>query len=118
MGDIAQAMLRDALDAYVKQDSELATKVLNEDDRLDSLKAQVFRDLLAHMLQNQSTVEPSLDLILVSAPSRADWRSCDEHRRTRDLHGVGARRASPSGVKRLTRTARSKTYNFQSSPSP
>jgi phosphate transport system protein len=66
MGDIAQAMLRDALDAYVKQDSELATKVLNEDDRLDSLKAQVFRDLLTHMLQNQSTVEPSLDLILVS----------------------------------------------------
>jgi len=66
MGDIAQAMLRDALDAYVKQDSELATKVLNEDDRLDSLKTQVFRDLLTHMLQNQSTVEPSLDLILVS----------------------------------------------------
>ena len=66
MGDIAQAMLRDALDAYVKRDSELATKVLNEDDRLDSLKAQVLRDLLTHMLQNQSTVEPSLDLILVS----------------------------------------------------
>lgn len=66
MGDIAQAMLRDALDAYVKRDTELAHKVLNEDDRLDSLKTQVFRDLLTHMLQNQSTVEPSLDLILVS----------------------------------------------------
>jgi len=66
MGDIAQAMLRDALDAFVKRDTELATKVLNEDDRLDSLKTQVFRDLLTHMLQNQSTVEPSLDLILVS----------------------------------------------------
>ena len=66
MGDIAQAMLRDALDAYVKRDSELATKVLNEDDRLDSLKAEVFRDLLTHMLQSQGTVEPSLDLILVS----------------------------------------------------
>jgi phosphate transport system protein len=66
MGDIAQAMLRDSLDAYVKRDTELATKVLNEDDRLDSLKTQVFRDLLTHMLQNQSTVEPSLDLILVS----------------------------------------------------
>jgi phosphate transport system protein len=66
MGDIAQAMLRDALDAYVRRDTELATKVLNEDDRLDSLKTQVFRDLLTHMLQNQRTVEPSLDLILVS----------------------------------------------------
>jgi phosphate transport system protein len=66
MGQIAQAMLRDALDAFVRRDTELAHKVLSEDDRLDSLKTQVFRDLLTHMLQNQSTVEPSLDLILVS----------------------------------------------------
>ena len=66
MGNIAQAMLRDALDAFVNRDTELAHRVLNEDDRLDSLKTQVFRDLLTHMLQNQSTVEPSLDLILVS----------------------------------------------------
>jgi phosphate transport system protein len=66
MGDIAQAMLRDALDAYVRRDTGLAHQVLNEDDRLDSLKTQVFRDLLTHMLQNQNTVEPSLDLILVS----------------------------------------------------
>ena len=66
MGDIAQAMLRDALDSFVRRDTELAHRVLNEDDRLDSLKTQVFRDLLTHMLQNQRTVEPSLDLILVS----------------------------------------------------
>jgi len=66
MGDIAQAMLRDALDAYVRRDTELAHRVLSEDDRLDSLKTQVFRDLLTHMLRNQGTVEPSLDLILVS----------------------------------------------------
>jgi phosphate transport system protein len=66
MGDIAQAMLRDSLDAFVRRDTELAHQVLNEDDRLDALKTQVFRDLLTHMLQNQSTVEPSLDLILVS----------------------------------------------------
>jgi phosphate transport system protein len=66
MGDIAQTMLRDALDAYVKRDTRLAHQVLNEDDRLDSLKTQVFRDLLTYMLKDQSTVEPSLDLILVS----------------------------------------------------
>jgi phosphate transport system protein len=66
MGGIAQAMLRDALDAFVKRDTRLAHQVLNEDDRLDSLKTQVFRDLLTYMLNDQSTVEPSLDLILVS----------------------------------------------------
>jgi phosphate transport system protein len=66
MGDIAQAMLRDALDAFVKRDTGLALKVLNEDDRLDSLKTQVFRDLLTYMLEDQGTVEPAIDLILVS----------------------------------------------------
>ena len=66
MGDIAQSMLRDALDAYVRRDTQLAHLVLNEDDRLDALKTQVFRDLLTHMLKDQGTVEPSLDLILVS----------------------------------------------------
>jgi phosphate transport system protein len=66
MGGIAQTMLRDSLDAFVKRDTALAHQVLNEDDRLDSLKTQVFRDLLTYMLKDQGTVEPSLDLILVS----------------------------------------------------
>ena len=66
MGDIAQAMLRDALDSFVRRDTRLAHQVLSEDDRLDALKTQVFRDLLTYMLNDQSTVEPSLDLILIS----------------------------------------------------
>jgi phosphate transport system protein len=66
MGEIAQSMLRDSLDAFVKRDTALAHQVLNEDDRLDSLKTLVFRELLTYMLKDQSTVEPALDLILVS----------------------------------------------------
>jgi phosphate transport system protein len=66
MADIAQAMLRDSLDAYVKRDTALAHHVLNEDDTLDSLKTHVFRELLTYMLQDPGTVEPALDLILVS----------------------------------------------------
>ena len=66
MADIAQRMLRDALDAYVRRDTTLARSVLNEDDTLDALKTQVFRELLTYMLQDPSTIEPSLDLILVS----------------------------------------------------
>ena len=40
MGDIAQSMLRDALDAYVRRDTRLAQQVLNEDDRLDALEPE------------------------------------------------------------------------------
>jgi phosphate transport system protein len=66
MGRVAQTMLRDALDAFVRRDTGLAQQVLNEDDRLDTLKTQVFRELLARMLEDRATVEPALDLILVS----------------------------------------------------
>src|SRR5262245_38542203 len=66
MADIAQEMLRDALDAYVRRDIDLAHRVLNEDDTLDSLKTQVFRELLTYMLQDTTKIEPSLDLILIS----------------------------------------------------
>jgi phosphate transport system protein len=66
MANIAQQMLRDALDSYVRRDIELAQAVLNEDDKLDALKTQVFRELLTYMLQDPATIEPALDLILVS----------------------------------------------------
>ena len=66
MATTAQRMLRDALDSYVRGDVELAQRVLDEDDVLDSLKTQVFRELLTYMLQDPSTIEPSLDLILIS----------------------------------------------------
>jgi phosphate transport system protein len=66
MAEIAQHMLRDSLDAYVRRDTQLAHAVLNEDDTLDALKQQVFRELLTYMLQDPSTIEPALDLILIS----------------------------------------------------
>ena len=66
MGATAQSMLRDALDSYVRGDIKLAQQVLDQDDELDTLKTQVFRELLNHMLQDPSTIEPALDLILIS----------------------------------------------------
>jgi phosphate transport system protein len=66
MARIAQTMLRDALDAYVRRDTAMAEAVLNQDDELDGLKTQVFRELLTYMLQDTHTIEPALDLILIS----------------------------------------------------
>ena len=66
MGDIAQTMLHDALDSFVRRDIRLAQQVLDQDDLLDGLKTQVFRELLTYMLHDPSTVEPALDLILIS----------------------------------------------------
>ena len=66
MADLAQAMLRDALNAYVRGGTDLARDVLDRDDDLDGLKDQVFRELLSYMLQNPATTEPALELILIS----------------------------------------------------
>ncbi len=66
MGELAQSMLRDALDAFVRRDIALAEAVLAADDTLDALKTQIFRELLTYMLQNPATTEPALDLILIS----------------------------------------------------
>jgi len=66
MGELAQSMLRDALDAFVRRDIALAEAVLAQDDIVDALKTQIFRELLTYMLQTPATIEPALDLILIS----------------------------------------------------
>jgi len=66
MGTIAQLMLREALDAFVKADTALAADVLKQDDVLDGLKDQIFRELLTYMLGDPKTIEPGIDLILIA----------------------------------------------------
>jgi len=66
MAEIAKEMLRDALDAFVNGNVELAYDTIKKDDLVDQLKDQVFRELLTYMMADQGTVQRSLDLILVS----------------------------------------------------
>jgi len=66
MGTLAQRMLRDALDAFVARNIPAARDVLAADDVLDALKDQIFRELLTYMLGDPHTIEPAIDLILVS----------------------------------------------------
>jgi len=66
MAEIAQQMTRDALDAFVKRDVNLAREVLRRDDEVDSLKDQVFRELLTYMMADPGTIQRALALILIS----------------------------------------------------
>lgn len=66
MGAIARRMLNDALGAFVASDVAAARTVLAQDDELDGLKNQIFRELLTYMLGVPRTIEPSIDLILIS----------------------------------------------------
>jgi phosphate transport system protein len=61
-----KAMVRDCLDAFVKQDPGLAREVLKKDDIVDNLKDKVFQDLIQYMSKNSDNVEQALDLILIA----------------------------------------------------
>jgi phosphate transport system protein len=66
MGQLALQMLHQALDAFVARDAAAAQHVLEQDDVLDGLKDQIFRELLTYMLGDTSKIEPGIDLILIS----------------------------------------------------
>jgi len=66
MAEIAEAMTRDSLDAFVRRDANLAREILARDDEVDQLKDQIFRVLLTHMMADPGTIERALGLILVS----------------------------------------------------
>jgi phosphate transport system protein len=66
MAEIAQEMLKDALDAFVNGDDGLAQRTIERDDSVDQLKDQVFRELLTYMTADPSTIPRAMELILVS----------------------------------------------------
>jgi len=99
MGDMAQRMLRDALDAFVRRDVPLEA-VLAEDDELDALKTQIFRELLTYMLQDPETIEPALDLILISRHLERIGDHATNIAETVHylVHGTNIRDARPKGA--------------------
>ena len=66
MSEIAEEMVRDSLNALVRRDVELARNVLARDDVVDSLRNQIFRELLTYMMENSAVVFPAFELILVA----------------------------------------------------
>ncbi len=66
MGEIAESMARNALEALVKRDVALANRVLEEEKRVDAFRDQIFRVLLTYMMADPGTIERALALILIS----------------------------------------------------
>ncbi|HWT77767.1 MAG TPA: phosphate signaling complex protein PhoU [Candidatus Acidoferrum sp.] len=66
MSQLAQKMMREALDAFVQRDPELARRVIPEDNKVDALKDQIFRELLTFMMEDPRTIPRAICLILVS----------------------------------------------------
>ena len=57
MADKGRDMLRRSLDALVERDAEAAKAIAAEDDEVDALYDQVYRELLTFMLQDPRTID-------------------------------------------------------------
>jgi len=66
MSELAEEMVRMALNAVVRRDVDLAQQVLASDDKVDHYRDQIFRELLTYMMGDSSVVFPAFELILVA----------------------------------------------------
>ena len=66
MADLALGMLRRSLDAFIQRDIEAAKKVCDDDDMVDALHEQVYRELLTYMMQDAQTINQATYLTWVA----------------------------------------------------
>lgn len=65
MATLTQKMLKDSIDAYVHLDVALAEQIGRDDDAVDALYKQVFRELLTYMMEDPRTIGQATQLIFV-----------------------------------------------------
>ncbi len=63
MSAITQKMVKSALDSYVYEDVELAYKMCKNDDTVDHIYAQIFRELLTYMMEDPKTISQATSLL-------------------------------------------------------
>jgi phosphate transport system protein len=66
MAEIAQTMVKESLDAFVKEDPQLAWKVTQTDEKVDQLNGQIFRELLTYMSEDLKTISRATRLLFIS----------------------------------------------------
>jgi phosphate transport system protein len=66
MAEIAQEMVKESLDAFVKEDPQLAWKVTQDDEKVDQFNEQIFRELLTYMSEDLKTISRATRLLFIS----------------------------------------------------
>jgi phosphate transport system protein len=66
MAEITRGMIRESLDSLVRESVELANKVRLDDEKVDQLNDQIFRELLTFMMEDPRTIHPALLIMQIS----------------------------------------------------
>jgi phosphate transport system protein len=65
MNEKVVRMIRESLDAFINHDTEAARRIVPEDDEIDNLYDQVFRELLTFMMEDPRTITRATRLMWV-----------------------------------------------------
>lgn len=65
VAEIAQTMVKESLEAFVKEDTRLASKVMSDDEKVDHVTEQVFRELLTYMSEDLKTISRATRLLFI-----------------------------------------------------
>ncbi|HZA66650.1 MAG TPA: phosphate signaling complex protein PhoU [Geminicoccaceae bacterium] len=66
MSQLALAMVKDVLDAYVDRDVDKAIAVWHRDDEVDEMYTSLLRELLTYMMEDPRNISPCIDLLFVA----------------------------------------------------
>jgi len=66
MAVLTQNMVKNALHAFIREDIKLAEQIGYDDDEVDHLYGQIFRELLVFMLQDPRTISQATYLLFVA----------------------------------------------------
>ncbi|MBN1625916.1 MAG: phosphate signaling complex protein PhoU [Deltaproteobacteria bacterium] len=66
MTDVTHTMVKEALDAFINEDTELAMKVTRDDEKVDHLLDQIFRELLTYMMQDPRTITRAARVLFIA----------------------------------------------------
>lgn len=66
MARVAQRMIRESLDAFVGEDTDLALKVCKDDEEVDQLNSQIFREVVTFMIDDPHTINRAIKISSIS----------------------------------------------------
>ncbi len=66
MAQIAQAMIKEVLDAYVARDAPRAVAAWHRDDEVDAMYNSLFRELSTYMLEDPRNITACIDLLFIA----------------------------------------------------
>ncbi|HHY34633.1 MAG TPA: phosphate signaling complex protein PhoU [Firmicutes bacterium] len=67
MAQITQEMLRSSLQAFVKKEVNFLDELKEQDDEVDHLYSQIFRELLTFMMADPSTINQAMEFLMVAS---------------------------------------------------